>query len=82
MAGELRSLGGRDVLRALRRFGFEVAAIRGSHVKLQRVVVTGETQTLTIPLDKALARGTVRAIFRQACRHIPEADLRPWFFTD
>ncbi len=82
MAGRLRSLAGRDVLRALGHFGFEVVAIRGSHVRLQRTFSTGEKQTLTLPLHRALARGTLRAIFRQACRYIRESDLKPWFFAD
>jgi len=33
-------------------------------------------------MHKNLAPGTLHAIFRQACRYIPEADLKPWFFTD
>jgi predicted RNA binding protein YcfA (HicA-like mRNA interferase family) len=82
MPGRLRSLAGRDALRTLRHFGVEVAAIRGNHVKLQRLLTTGEKQTLTIPLHKTLAPGTVRAIFRQACRYVQESELRPWFFTD
>ncbi len=82
MPGRLRSLAGRDVLRALTHFGFEVAAIRGSHARLHRILATGEKQTLTIPLHKALAPGTIRAIFRQGCRYIQESELRPWFFAD
>ena len=77
----LRQLSARDVLRALGSFGFQVVSMRGSHAKLRRVLTTGEKQTLTIPLHKDLAPGTLHAIFRQALRYIPEADLRPWFFT-
>jgi hypothetical protein len=43
------------------------------------VLASGEKQTLTIPLHKNLAPGTLHAIFRQALRFIPEDDLRPWF---
>ncbi|MGH2349131.1 MAG: type II toxin-antitoxin system HicA family toxin [bacterium] len=82
MPGKLRVLSGRDVLRALKHFGFEVAAILGSHARLQRVLPSGVAHTLTIPLHKTLAPGTVRAVFRQACRYIQESELRPWFFTD
>ena len=77
----LRQLSARDVLRALGSFGFQVVSMRGSHAKLRRVLTTGEKQTLTIPVHKDLAPGTLHAIFRQALRYIPEADLRPWFFT-
>ena len=75
----LRQLSARDVLRAPASLGFQVLSIRGSHAKLRRVLASGEKQTLTIPLHKNLAPGTLHAIFRQALRFIPEDDLRPWF---
>ena len=75
----LKDLSARDVLRALKSFGFAVVSIRGSHAKLRRESASGR-QTLLVPLHKQLAPGTLRAIFRQACRYIPEEDLRPWFF--
>lgn len=80
MAGRLKRLTARQVIRALGAFGFEVVAMRGSHAKLRRVLPTGERQTITVPLHKSLALGTLGAIFRQASRFIPESDLRPWFF--
>lgn len=76
----LRQMSGREVLRALGSFGFQAVKIRDSHAKLRRVLPGGERQTLTIPLHKTLASGTLAAIFRQAVRYIPEADLKPWFF--
>ncbi|MGB8887713.1 MAG: type II toxin-antitoxin system HicA family toxin [Candidatus Korobacteraceae bacterium] len=78
----LRHLSAREVLKALGSFGFHVISTRGSHAKLRRILPSGERQTLAIPLHKSLATGTLHAIFRQACRYIPEADLKPWFFTD
>jgi len=72
-------MSGADVIRALRHFGFEVVATRGSHAKLRRLAGK-ERQTLTIPLHDSLATGTAHAIFRQACRYVAEADLRPFFF--
>ncbi len=77
----LRQLGGRDVLRALASFGFQTVSMRGSHAKLRRVLVSGEQQTLTVPMHKQLAPGTLHAIFRQACRFVPDDNLRPWFFA-
>jgi predicted RNA binding protein YcfA (HicA-like mRNA interferase family) len=78
----MRQLSGRDVLRVLGRFGFQVVSTRGSHAKLRRLTAFGERQTLTIPLHRNLDQGTLHAIFRQAIRYVLEADLRPWFFTD
>lgn len=81
MPPRLKTLSGPDVIAALRHFGFEVIATRGSHAKLRRSRVTGLRETLTVPIHKELARGTLFAIYRQALRFIPESDLRAWFFT-
>jgi predicted RNA binding protein YcfA (HicA-like mRNA interferase family) len=78
----LRQLSARDVLRALGSFGFQVLSIRGSHAKLRRVLESGEKQTLTVPLHKHLAPGTLHAIYRQGLRYIPEADLKSRFFGE
>jgi len=82
MAAGLRRLSPRDVLAALESFGFEVVATRGSHAKLRRVNEDGQRQTLTLPLHEDLDLGTIRAIYRQATRFIPESELRPWFYGD
>jgi predicted RNA binding protein YcfA (HicA-like mRNA interferase family) len=80
MATRLRRLSARDVLAALRNFGFEVVATRGSHAKLRRITEDGQKQTLTLPLHKDLDLGTIQAIYRQATRFIPETELRIWFY--
>ena len=80
--GRLRQMSAREVLRAFASFAFTVASVRGSHAKLLRYSPSGQKQTMTIPLHKQLAPGTLRAIFRQALRYIPEADLVPWFFHE
>jgi predicted RNA binding protein YcfA (HicA-like mRNA interferase family) len=82
MPPRLRRLTARDVLAVLKSFGFEVVATRGSHAKLRRVTMDDERQTLTVPLHKDLDLGTIRAIYRQATRFIPEAELRTWFYGD
>jgi predicted RNA binding protein YcfA (HicA-like mRNA interferase family) len=82
MPPRLRRLSSRDLLQALRRFGFEVVAIRGSHAKLRRRTPDGARQTLTVPTHRELAPGTLRAIYRQASRFVPEQDLRPLFFGE
>jgi predicted RNA binding protein YcfA (HicA-like mRNA interferase family) len=82
MPGRLRPLGGSEVARILRQFGFEQVGQQGSHVKLRRLTPGGERQTLHIPLHRELRPGTLRAIFRQASRYVPEHALRPCFFSD
>lgn len=71
----LRRLTARQLLRALRDVGFEVATIRGSHAKLVRVSPSGERQVLTVPLHSQLGPGTLRAIFRRAVRFVPESEV-------
>jgi len=66
----------------MRIFGFETHSQKGSHIKLHRIGIKGERQTLTIPLHAELDVGTLRAIVRQVTRYIPEAELRSRFYTD
>ncbi len=80
MSPRLRRLGARQVLKALVAFGFKVVSTRGSHAKLRRFAPDGSSQILTIPVHQELASGTLRAIFRQASRFIPEEKLQPFFF--
>jgi predicted RNA binding protein YcfA (HicA-like mRNA interferase family) len=82
MSPRLRRLSSRELLAALGRLGFEVVAMRGSHAKLRRVAADGARQTLTIPLHRELAPGTLQAIFRQAARFVPEKELRPLFYLE
>jgi predicted RNA binding protein YcfA (HicA-like mRNA interferase family) len=81
MAPRLRRLSAREILAALREVGFEVVSTRGSHAKLRRVLSDGRRETMTVPLHRDLAPGTVAAIYRQALRFVPEDRLRPHFFT-
>jgi len=77
---KLRVLSGRQVVKILSRFGFKAVSQRGSHIKLRRILENGTKQTLTIPLHEELDKGTLRAIYRQALRYIPEEKLRPYFY--
>jgi predicted RNA binding protein YcfA (HicA-like mRNA interferase family) len=81
MGPRLRRLSSRDLVRALQSVGFEVVATRGSHAKLRRPRPDGGFDTLTVPLHRALALGTVAAIYRQALRFVAEERLRLLFFT-
>jgi predicted RNA binding protein YcfA (HicA-like mRNA interferase family) len=75
-------LSGREVLKILSEFGFQDFAQRGSHIKLRRTVSGGQNQTITVPNHTEIDRGTLHAIYRQACRFIPESELRCRFFTE
>jgi predicted RNA binding protein YcfA (HicA-like mRNA interferase family) len=79
---KLRTLAGQDLLRIFAGFGFQPASQRGSHVKIRRTLPGGIRQSLTIVLHSEVDKGTLRAIFRQALRYIPESELRPHFYTE
>jgi predicted RNA binding protein YcfA (HicA-like mRNA interferase family) len=55
-------LSGADVVRALRRAGFERVSQRGSHVKMRRP----GGPTVIVPMHRELAPGTLDSILKQA----------------
>jgi predicted RNA binding protein YcfA (HicA-like mRNA interferase family) len=79
----LHRLSGGEIIKILEGFGFEVISIKGSHHKLRRVV-DEEKQTLHVPVHgrKTVATGTLHSIYKEACKYIPEDDLKPHFYTD
>ena len=79
---KLRVLSGGKVLKILGRFGFHEFIQRGSHIKLRRLLADGRAQTLTVPNHDEIDHGTLKAIYRQASRYIPEVQLRGEFYTD
>ena len=60
-----RLLSARQVLRALRRGGFDVVSQRGSHIKLKKRIDDGELVVI-VPDHPELAEGTLASILRQA----------------
>ncbi|MGI9015635.1 MAG: type II toxin-antitoxin system HicA family toxin [Euzebya sp.] len=68
MAG--RTYSGRQVLKGLRRAGFNEVSRRGSHVKLKNA----DGRTVIVPDHKEIARGTMRSVLRQAALSEAEFD--------
>ena len=80
MRGGLKVLSGKDVVDILAGFGF--VGIGGTkHFKVRRMTPGGD-ETLIIPNHAPVAKGTLRAIFAQASRYVPQADLRPHFYNE
>jgi predicted RNA binding protein YcfA (HicA-like mRNA interferase family) len=81
---KLRRLSGKDVIRILQGFDFEVFSQKGSHVRLQRITTDGQQQRLLVAFhgNKAIKIGTLHSIYRDACQFIPEEQLEPHFYTD
>jgi predicted RNA binding protein YcfA (HicA-like mRNA interferase family) len=78
---KLRILSGQEVVKIFLVFGFNVAAQKGSHIKLLKILLDSARQTLTIPSHPELDKGTIKAIYRQALRYIPESELKPHFYS-
>lgn len=79
---KLKTLSGREVVAILEVFGFSIDKQKGSHVKMKSLFINGIKQTLTIPLHQEIDRGTLKAIFNQTSRYIPEDKLREHFYTE
>ena len=61
---KLPQISGRQLVAALRKCGYEVDRQRGSHIVLRNV--SAPHRRLVVPDHKAVAKGTLRAILRQA----------------
>lgn len=57
-------LSGRDVVKVFFKFGYDVDHQTGSHIILRQKI--SPFRRLTIPDHKVLAKGTLRAIIREA----------------
>lgn len=55
----------RQIVKALKRIGFEVVSQKGSHIKLRRTF-GGEIYTAIVPNHKEVALGTLQSILKQA----------------
>ncbi|MCA1594611.1 MAG: type II toxin-antitoxin system HicA family toxin [Acidobacteria bacterium] len=60
----LPSVSGREVVKALTKFGYEQDRQRGSHIILRQVA--SPHRRIVVPDYNEVARGTLRAIIRQA----------------
>ena len=78
---KLRDFSGKEVINFFESQGFSIVSQHGSHIKLRRVLA-GNKQTLIIPNHTTIHKGTIREIFNQAVRYIPEETLREFFYTE
>ena len=62
-------------------FGFYEVSQKGSHIKLRRISISGDRQTLVIPLHKKLDMGTTLGLYRQGTQYIDETELKDLFFN-
>ncbi len=65
MSPRLPVISGDELIRVLRKFGYEIARQKGSHVRL-RNASDPRRLPVTIPLHKELAPGTVKSVLKDA----------------
>ena len=78
---KLCSLSGKEIIVFCEQYGFRIGRQRGSHVNIVRETSDGK-QVATIPNHKEIDKGTLRSIFKQLLRFLPEDQLRKLFYTD
>jgi predicted RNA binding protein YcfA (HicA-like mRNA interferase family) len=61
MSSKLPIVSGEDMIRVLKRFGYEAIRQKGSHVRL-RNESDAQRLPVTVPLHKELAKGTLKNI--------------------
>jgi predicted RNA binding protein YcfA (HicA-like mRNA interferase family) len=69
---------GRDIVKVLRKHGYEFVGRTGSHVRMRDVTDDGSVRNVTIPMKDRIPEGTLRNIaeqcganeFREWCRWI------------
>jgi len=62
---KLPQLSGQEVIKALRKVGFEVVGRKGSHIRLKRRV-NNKVFIVIVPDHPELAKGTLTAIIKQS----------------
>ena len=80
---KLRRLSGKQVLKILEGFGFEIYSQKGSHIRLQRVV-DGQEQRLLVAVhgSKTIKPATLKSVYRDTCRFVSEQEVKEQFYSD
>ena len=79
---KFKNLSGKDIVKILSIFNFEVFSQTGSHIKLRRNIEMRSKDILIIPNHKSIDKGLLKAIFKQASIYVSEVELRDYFYTE
>jgi len=73
---KLPVVSGRDLIKFLKKLGYEVVRQRGSHVRLRKETENG-VHNITIPYHDEIAKGTLNAILNDVSKwnNIPKEEL-------
>ena len=76
MLPKLPVVSGRDLIKFLKKLGYEVVRQRGSHVRLRKETENG-VHNITIPYHDEIAKGTLNAILNDVSKwnNIPKEEL-------
>ncbi|MEK6582934.1 MAG: type II toxin-antitoxin system HicA family toxin [Nitrospirota bacterium] len=61
MSPKLPQVSGQDVVRFLKKLGYQILRQKGSHIRLRKLTSIGE-HNITIPNHKTVAKGTLNDI--------------------
>ena len=78
---KLKTLSAQEIINFLDRQGFFIDRQRGSHIVIVRKLLSVK-QVLTIPNHSEIDKGTLKAIYNQVKKFIPEEEVRKYFYTD
>ena len=73
---KLPVISGRDLIKFLKKLGYEIVRQRGSHIRLRKETEYG-IHNLTIPYHDEIAKGTLNAILNDVSKwnNIPKEEL-------
>ncbi len=76
----LKVLSAKEVISFLEEQGFFIDRQKGSHMVFVRKLLSVK-QVLTIPNHSEIDTGTLKAIYNQIKKFIPEEEVRKYFYT-
>ena len=63
--GKMQRLSGEEIVKTLKRLGFEPVRQRGSHVVLKKITIDGPVGCV-VPMHREVATGTLHSVLKQA----------------
>jgi predicted RNA binding protein YcfA (HicA-like mRNA interferase family) len=63
--GKLKRLSGEEIVKALKRMGFESVRQRGSQFVMKKITVNGAAGCV-VPMHREIATGTLHSLLKQA----------------
>ncbi|MFZ2522578.1 MAG: type II toxin-antitoxin system HicA family toxin [Minisyncoccia bacterium] len=82
MPKKLRVISGKEVIKILLKYGFNVTRTKGSHSRLTLEVMDKEILHITIPLHSELRKGTLKGVVSELEKHVSSEHLLQDFYTE